>query len=188
MMPDGLPTNSRPDVPEEFSGRPDRIALLGFAADAATEMALREGLGSALRAEPEIRRGDIRQAIVALQHSPAPSTLIVDVAGETQPLAMLEDLAQVVEPDVTVLVVGDRQDMGFYRQITRGLGVREYLFKPLTTEMVARHFGTMLGGRDDTSGVLRGGRVLAVLGARPGVGASTLACNLAWYLGALENR
>jgi pilus assembly protein CpaE len=123
-----------------------------------------------------------------LQRGAAPSTLVVDVSGEDQPLSALEDLAQVVEPSVTVLVVGDRQDMDFYRRITHGLGVREYLFKPLTTEMVARHFGTILTGRGDSTTVLRGGRIIAVIGTRAGVGASTIATNLAWYLGEQARR
>jgi pilus assembly protein CpaE len=196
-MPDGLPAGSgaattsgagSAPAPNDVGGRSDRATLLGFANDSVTETALREGLADLLRNPPEIRRADIRQAIFALQRSPAPTTLIVDVSGEDQPLSALEDLAQVVEPNVTVMVIGDRQDMDFYRRITHGLGVREYLFKPLTADMVARHFGTALAGRADNASVLRGGRVLAIVGCRAGVGASTIATNLAWYLGEQAKR
>lgn len=187
-MPDGLATAGVSPANEEFSGRSDRVALIGFATDAQTETMLRDGLSDALQTTPDIRRGDIHHAISVLQRGLTPSTLIVDVSGESQPLAALEDLAQVVEPDVTVLVIGDRQDMDFYRRITRGLGVREYLFKPLTAEMVARHFGPVLGGRSDNTSVVRGGRVLTITGARPGVGATTLATNLGWYLGNTVSR
>jgi len=188
MSPDGLLGKTDAPAPEEFVGRSDRAVLLGFATDAATEATLREGLAGILPTAPDIRRANIRQAMTALQHGTAPTTLIIDVSGEAQPLGALEDLSQVVEPDVNVLVIGDRQDMDFYRRITRGLGVREYLFKPLTAEMVARHFGPALGGRSEPGNVLRGGRVIAVVGARAGSGASTVASNLAWYLGALANR
>ena len=181
-MPEGLPVLAGAPATGEAGTRSDRVPLLGFVNDAETETALREGLADALQAAPDIRRANVHKAIIALQHGAAGSTLVVDVAGEDQPLAALADLAQVVEPNVTVLVVGDRQDVDFYRRVTRGLGVREYLFKPLTAEMVARHFGTALGGRTDASTVLLGGRVLAVVGARAGVGASTIATNLAWYL------
>jgi pilus assembly protein CpaE len=187
-MPDGLPGTGGIPATEEAGTRSDRPTLLGFANDPATEATLREGLADALKTPPEIRRASIRQAIFALQNGAAPTTLVVDVSGEDQPLAALEDLAQVVEPNVTVLVIGDRQDMDFYRRITRGLGVREYLFKPLTVDMVARHFGTALAGRVDTAAVLRGGRVLSVVGTRAGVGGSTIATNLAWYLGEQAKR
>jgi len=169
-------------------GRVDRPTLLGFVTDAASEATLREGFAHALHVAVDIRRGNIRQAIAALNHGQAPATLVIDLSGEAQPLAALEDLSQFVEPDATVLVIGDRQDMDFYRRITRGLGVREYLFKPLTVEMVARIFGPAAGGRIDSNAVLRGGRVINIVGARAGVGASTIAANLAWYLGAMCNR
>ena len=89
-----------------------------------------------------------------------------------------------VEPDVRVLVIGERQDAAFYRQLTRGLGVLEYLFKPLTHEMVARHLLPYLRqGTTPRDMHLRGGRVITVTGVRGGVGATTLAANLAWHLG-----
>jgi pilus assembly protein CpaE len=187
-MPDGPPSTAGSPGADEASARGERATLIGFVNDAATEATLREGLSDALRTVPDIRRGNIRQAILSFQRGAAASALVVDVAGEDQPLSALEDLAQVVEPNVTVLVVGDRQDLDFYRRITRGLGVREYLFKPLTAEMVARHFGAALTGRLDNATVLRGGRVLAVIGTRAGVGASTIAANLAWYLGEQAKR
>jgi pilus assembly protein CpaE len=182
-MPDGVPVPAGVAELTEAASHSGRAKLLGFVNDAATEATLREGLADVLGAVPDIRRANIRKAIAALQRGAAASTLVVDIAGEDQPLAVLEDLAQAVEPNVTVLVIGDRQDMDFYRRITRGLGVREYLFKPLTVEMVARHFGTALDGRSNPASVLRGGRVLAVTGTRAGAGASTIAANLAWYLG-----
>ena len=88
-MLDGIVSKQETAAPEEFSGRSDRVALLGFATDAATEATLREGLAGILQVPPDIRRANIRQAIVALQRGVAPSTLIVDLAGEAQPLALV---------------------------------------------------------------------------------------------------
>jgi pilus assembly protein CpaE len=80
-------------------------------------------------------------------------------------------------------VVGDRVDMNFYRSLTRDLGVAEYLYKPLAKEMVARMFGPACMQRPVASGALQGGRIVAVSGACGGVGTTTVAANLAWYLG-----
>ncbi|WP_419898749.1 AAA family ATPase [Roseomonas sp. USHLN139] len=166
-----------------------RKPLIGFARDAATEAALREGFAEALPGGSDIRRGSLQDAIAAMRQEPTPQLLLVDVSGEAQPLAGLEDLAHVLEPDVRVLVVGEREDMDFYRRLTRGLGVHEYLFKPLVPEIVARLFATALGGLSPLAeGGIRGGRVITVTGARGGSGASTLAVNLAWHLGQLERR
>lgn len=183
-----MPREPREGQGPEESGRADRKPLIGFARDAETEAALREGFAEALPGGGDIRRGNIGDAIAAMKREPTPQVLIVDVAGEAQPLAVLEDLAQVLEPDVRVLVVGEREDMDFYRRLTRSLGVHEYLFKPLMREIVARLFATALAPQGSTDGGVRGGRIITLTGARGGVGTSTLAANLAWQLGQLERR
>jgi pilus assembly protein CpaE len=173
---------------DETAIRHDRVAVLAFIGDAETEGALREGLVDAVPQGIELRRGTLRTAIAALQKMPTPHTLIVDVAGEAQPLAALDELSSVVEPDVRVLVVGDRDDVNFYRQVTRGLGVVEYLYKPLVRDMVARHFGPLITRQAIAPELIHGGRVIAVTGVRGGVGASTMAANLAWHFGTEANR
>ena len=183
-----MPDHAFPDAAEDSQHRPDRKPLVCFAADAETEEALRSGLSDAIRQDAEFRRADITRAIAALREMPTPWTLVVDVAGHPQPLAALEDLSQVLEPDVRVLVVGDREDVGFYRQLTRGLGVADYLYKPLTAAMVAENFGPVVTRRRFTAAPVRGGRLLSVTGVRGGVGASTIAANLAWYLANIAHR
>jgi pilus assembly protein CpaE len=118
-----------------------------------------------------------------LRKLPSPEVLVVDITGEDAPLAALHDLSEVVEPSTRVLVVGDRVDMNFYRSLTRDLGVAEYLYKPLAKEIVARMFGPACLQRPVASGALQGGRIVAVSGACGGVGTTTVAANLAWYLG-----
>lgn len=184
MPPDGTAYAGQPDAAAPGTAAAERPALLAFVTDAASDAVLREALLADAGEGAEVRRGDIAAAARALRKGATPRALVVDISGLDQPLTALEELAQVVEPDVRVLVVGDRQDAAFYRQLTRGLGVLEYLYKPLAHEMVARHFGPVVRGAS-TAGpdvFLRGGRVIAVAGARGGVGATTLAANLAWHL------
>ena len=163
--------------------RPDRPRIIAFVSDQETETALREGLQEVVPQGFEIRRGSVRTAMAALRKMATPHVLIVDVTGEDQPLSALGELSDVVEPDVRVLVVGDREDLNFYRQMTHGLGVMEYLYQPLMRDMVTRYFGPLIlkGTRAD-EGVV-GGRVVTVTGARGGTGASTIAANLAWHFG-----
>jgi pilus assembly protein CpaE len=168
----------------QASAAADRVPLIAFVTDAASDAILRETLLAELGEGAEVRRGDVLAATKSLKRSATPLALVVDVSGVEQPLSALEELALVVEPDVRVLVVGERQDAAFYRQLTRGLGVLEYLFKPLTPEMVARHLLPYLRqGTTPRDMHLRGGRVITVTGVRGGVGATTLAANLAWHLG-----
>lgn len=166
----------------------DRKALLAFVDDAATETMLRDSLSDVTLETFEIERGGIRAAIQALQKIATPRSLIVDVGAEEEPLSALLDLSQVVEPDVRVLVIGTINDLDFYREVTGGLGAREYLPKPLSRDAIVRLFAPVIVGRQVRNQELSGGRVITVTGARGGVGASTIAVNLAWHFGVSRGR
>jgi pilus assembly protein CpaE len=157
----------------------DRPALMVFVADEASEGAIRGGIGDVLGAQ--MRRGTVRTAVKALEKETTPRVLIVDISGVDDPFAALDDLASVCTPDVRVLVVGERTEIGFYRDITRNVGVHEYLHKPLTRDNVARLFAPHIQGGGE-AGQDRGGQVTVVCGVRGGVGATTIAVNLALEL------
>jgi pilus assembly protein CpaE len=123
-----------------------------------------------------------------MQKMATPKVLVVDVSGEDQPLSALGDLAHVVEPDVCVLVIGETNNVDFYREVTRGMGAADYLAKPLTRDIVARHFSAFLRGKTPAAQAVLGGRAIAITGVRGGVGATTLAVNLAWNFGVLMRR
>ena len=179
-------TNLAPAGPETAT-RSDRMPFLAFIADGDSETVLREGLAQALPSGFEIRRGNVRTALTALAQMSTPRALVIDITGESQPLGLLADLSHVLEPDVQVMIVGERQDVAFYRQVTRTLGATEYLYKPLVSEMVARHFGAQITHQAPSSAAL-GGRMVTVTGTRGGVGATTIAANLAWHLADIGRR
>ncbi len=168
--------------------RPDRLTVLAFVGDPASEQVLRDGLGDLVANGMDVRRGTVRTAVTAMAKLPTPEVLIVDIAGQEQPLHTLGELSDVVEPGVRVLVIGDTDDVDFYRHITRGMGVMEYIFKPITREAVARHFAPLVTRKTIGQDAARGGRVIAVMGARGGVGATTISGNLAWMLGVNAKR
>ena len=169
--------------------RPDRLTVLAFVSDSATEQVLRDSLSEvSTTGGMDIRRGTVRTAIAAMAKLQTPEVLIVDIAGEDQPLQALSGLSDVVEPGVRVLVIGESAEVDFYRHITRGMGVMEYLFKPITREAVARHFSPLITRKTLGQEAARGGRVVVVIGARGGAGATTIAGNLAWLLGVTAKR
>jgi pilus assembly protein CpaE len=174
--------------PEQAPARPDRQDIVAFVTDAATEGVLRDGLIDAAPHGMEVHRTGIRGAIEILQKTPTPRVLVIDVSGEARPLTALASLSDVVEPDAHVLLIGEYNDVNFYRHATRLLGVMEYLFKPLTRDMVARHFGPIIQNRARRPEITLGGRVVTITGVRGGVGATTIAANLAWFLGKRANR
>ena len=189
-MPDDVrgPDRSGAAQAAQTEGRFDRARIIAFLTDGPSEDALREGLAEATPEGIDIRRGGVRAAINAFRRNPSPQTLIVDLSGEDHPLTALRYLSEVVEPDVRVLVLGDAKDVDFYRVVTRDLGVIEYLPKPVTRESIARHFGPLLTGSGRDAEALSGGRVVTITGACGGVGATTLAANLAWHFAADARR
>lgn len=158
-------------------GAADRAPFLAYINDDESEATLRMGLSDHLDSIT-VRRGGVRAAMRALERERTPRVLVVDLSDEDDPVGALDGLAAVCEPDVTVLAIGSQGNIEFYREITRGLGVAEYLTKPLTRDNVARLFGARVAGLAERPSQ-RAGHVVAVCGVRGGVGTTTVAINLA---------
>jgi len=127
-----------------------------------------------------VTRGTIETAIKELDRSRSPQILIADISGLDLPLEALQRLSEVCEPGVEVIIVGERNDIALYRSLSR-MGVAEYVFKPLTYEMVSDVLGRITSGNTQQR-AQRLGKLVNILGVRGGVGASTLACSVAWHL------
>lgn len=168
--------------------RHHRPTLVAFVTDGASERALKDGLVDAITGTPDIRRGGVRNAIAAMEHAVTPSVLIVDITGEDQPLTALAQLATVVEPDACVLVIGETDGVDFYREVTRSLGANDYFRKPLTNDKVLQIVAPLVAGNTPASDDIRGGSLVILTGVRGGVGATTLAVNLAGHFGVSMRR
>lgn len=174
-MPDTRSDNFR-GLGESFPGQGS--AVLAFVTDERSETTLRAGLADSA-GSIIIKRGDARAAIRHLEREPSPGVIIIDVSGISDPLVALQDLARVCMPSTDVLIIGERSDFNFYRNVVKDLGADEYLAKPLTREDVATTFGPIVKGVGSSEDLRRGGRLVALVGARGGVGTTTLAVNLA---------
>ena len=106
--------SARCSVDSGVISRPDRLTVLAFLGDPATEQVLRDGWRSGGQrhgcpprhgAHGDFRDGEIADAGSADR----------DIAGEDQPLHALGELSDVVEPGVRVLVIGDTDDVDFIR-------------------------------------------------------------------------
>jgi pilus assembly protein CpaE len=160
-----------------------RIPLLAFVADDGSEAAIRAGLVNTVEGL-EIQRGTILHAIRYLAKKPTPRVLIVDITDVDSPLEELGNLAHVCTPDVKVLVIGEESGIAFYRNLVRNMGVAEYVHKPLTRDHVSRLLVPQIAGITVDPSASQGGNVIAVCGARGGVGTTTVAVNLALQLSA----
>jgi pilus assembly protein CpaE len=152
-----------------------RNRIAAFVGDDISAAALRTGLEDAAQTL-DLKRGDIRSAIRLLENDTDLHSVLADISGIPDPVAVIEDLARVCPSDVPVTLIGDRDDMAFYRTVTH-MGVLEYLAKPLTRDLVLNLLRPKLLG--DSPEPERSGHVVTVCGAQGGAGATSIAVNLA---------
>jgi pilus assembly protein CpaE len=95
----------------------------------------------------------------------------------TQLLADLDKLAEVCDAGTKVIVIGASNDIGFYRELIRR-GVSEYLVAPLEPLQLIRTITSLYS--DPAAPFV--GRSIAFVGAKGGVGASTVAHNVAFAI------
>ncbi len=160
-----------------------REKFIGFARDAASAALLHEAFAGCLPNNNRIHMVDFRACLAILGAMTTPETILVDLSGEDQPMNAMMELADAVELGTTVLAIGDIHNVNFYRTVTKGMGVKEYLAKPLTPSAIEQNFLPIIGGMADPAAAPRGGRLVTICGARGGVGASTIATSLAWLVG-----
>jgi pilus assembly protein CpaE len=164
-----------------------RAPLLAFVSDSATEKALHDCLTQLSLAHGMIVRGGIAKAIETLGAERSPNILIVDVSGIDLPISQVDALAEVCEPGVTVIAIGDRNEIGLYRDLLHA-GVTDYIVKPLTPQLIARALNQRTGNGEASAIQKKLGNMTALIGARGGVGATTIAVNLAWHLANRQSR
>lgn len=170
------------------AGIAERPDFIGFVRDTETAHILRAALGPAFPAGLILHQLGFRQSIDWLGGIATPRTILIDISGEDQPLSAVVQLEAVVDPGTRVLVIGENRSVSFYRSLTRNLGVKEYLPKPLDANMVQREFLPWATGAEPQAEPARGGAVVALCGAGGGVGVTTIAANLAWLIGGETRR
>jgi pilus assembly protein CpaE len=170
------------ESPQPHAGGDGRSSVVAFVDDAETEALVRKCLVEIGVHDGRVIRGTLADATEQIQAGRSPRILIVDVSGVAEPIEQLYRVADVCDPSTSVIVVGDRSDIPFYRYL-RDTGVTEYFFKPLVLEQLARCCEAVLVGTEAQVG-LRVGKLITVLGVRGGVGATTIAVNAAWHVAA----
>lgn len=125
------------------------------------------------------RKGGISAATKLYQTDPSPNLLILESDAPPETLfAELEALAEECEPTTKVLVVAPANDVTFFRDLL-ARGVTDLLVTPISARSVIS--ALQRAYEDEAEPKL--GRVTAFIGARGGVGSSTVAHNVAVAVG-----
>jgi pilus assembly protein CpaE len=162
-----------------------RLPVMAFV-DADTDRLLQDS--SALSGRNQIVRGGVAKAIEYLSEQRSPYLLLVDISGVDLPLSQIQILADVCEPGTNVIALGDRDEVALYRDLQEA-GVSNYIVKPLTRELLNKVLAPKTNGSGEIGrAALKLGKMVSFIGARGGVGATTLAANLAWHLANRQSR
>ena len=154
---------------------PTDAVAFAIDADSRAVIAALFGAGS----EQRVLEGDVSATVDYLSQNTCPSMILVDLSSSADPMADLDSLADVCTPGTVVLTLGATNDIGLYRKL-RNAGVADYVVKPLNVEVLAEsirnsmepHLAAGAGGAVQ-------GKLICVIGARGGVGATTIATNCA---------
>lgn len=130
------------------------------------------------KAHVKVQMGGGLAASEAYRSAPTPNVIVIEGdAHRERLLETLDRLSDVCDSDTKVVVIGQVNDVLLYRELMR-LGVSDYLVPPLGVVDLVRSLSEIFRapGADPV------GRTIAFVGAKGGVGASTIAHNAAWAM------
>jgi pilus assembly protein CpaE len=173
-------TQAETPARDEHIAPAPRVSIQAFCESVETAAAI-QAAGEDRRlakAHLKIQMGGMAAASEAYRAAPTPNVIILEF--ETRPadiLAGLDALAEVCDAGTRVIVIGRHNDVVLYRELVRR-GVSDYQIAPLGTLDVVRTICGLFSAPDAKPV----GRILAVVGAKGGVGASTVSHNIAWAI------
>lgn len=171
---EGLPQQSL------SSARVPHLTAAAFCVTAETRDAIERASADRrlTRVKTEIGEGGIAKACRVFQARATPALLIVEAADAGEALLQeLDALADVCDPGTRVVVIGASNDIALYRELT-GRGIADYLVGPISPLTYVAAVQRLFAQEE----AARLGKVYAFVGVKGGVGASSLAQNIAWAI------
>ena len=172
-------TTAEPTPDNEHIAPAPRISVQAFCETVETAAAI-QAAGEDRRlgkAHLKIQMGGMAAAVEAYRSAPTPNVIVLETDARVDILAGLDHLATVCDPGTRVVVIGRVNDVALYRELVRR-GVSDYVISPVTTIDVVRSICNLFSAPEAKSV----GRIIAVVGAKGGVGSSTIAHNVAWAI------
>src|SRR3982751_6871775 len=167
-------------VQEEHIAPVPRISIQAFCASGDTAAAMQAASEDRrmAKAHLKVQMGGIAAATEAYRASATPNVVIIESDGRGEELlGGLDMLAEVCDAGTRVIAIGHLNDIMLYREMVRR-GVSDYLIAPVGPVDLIRSVSGLFYAADAKPV----GRTLAVVGAKGGVGASTVAHHVAWAI------
>jgi pilus assembly protein CpaE len=172
------PDASLPPAEEHIAPAP-RVSVQAFCETVETAAAVQSAgedrrLG---KAHLKIQMGGMPAAIEAYRSAPTPNVIVIESDGRNDLLGGLDHLATVCDAGTRVVVIGRINDVTLYRELVRR-GVSDYVLAPVGPIDVVRSICNLFSAPEAKAV----GRIIAVVGAKGGVGSSTISHNVAWAI------
>jgi pilus assembly protein CpaE len=130
------------------------------------------------KAHVSVHMGGIQAAVAHYQESPTPNLIVVESGlPRQQMLGELDRLAECCDAGTKVVVIGAANDVVLYRELLKR-GVSEYLVMPCSVPSLMESISNLYNNPDSDPV----GHVYAFIGAKGGVGSSTVCHNVGWTL------
>jgi pilus assembly protein CpaE len=175
---EALPDTPHPRADDYIAPAP-RVSVQAFCETAETAAAV-QSAGEDRRlakAHLTVKMGGMAAAVETYSTVPTPNVIILETDGSSDILEGLDQLATVCDPGTRVVVIGGVNDVAPYRELVRR-GVNDYVVGPVVTLDVVRSICSLFSASE----AVTVGRMVAVVGAKGGVGASTVSHNVAWAI------
>ncbi|MGA2057749.1 MAG: AAA family ATPase [Bradyrhizobium sp.] len=176
--PEAQPEGAPPPAEDHIAPAP-RVSVQAFCETVETAAAV-QSAGEDRRlakAHLKIQMGGMAAAIEAYRTAPTPNVIILETEGRHDILTGLDQLATVCDAGTRVIVIGRINDVTLYRELVRR-GVSDYVIVPINTLDVVRSICGLFTSPEAKAV----GRIIAIVGAKGGVGSSTVAHNVAWAI------
>lgn len=180
MSEQDFETRSVDAAAEEVIAPLPRITLQAFCETPAVAATMQAAIADRRmeKAHARIQMGGPAAAVEAFRAAPTPNIIVLETVSDPASLVgHLDTLSESCDPGTKVVVIGHVNDVQLYRDLIRR-GVSEYLIAPLGTLDVLRTLSELYV----SPGARNLGRIIAVMGAKGGVGSSTVAHNVAWAI------
>src|SRR5471032_1075754 len=164
---------------DDYIAPAPRVSVQAYCETEETATAVRSAAADRrlAKAHLTVQMGGVATAIEVYRTVPTPNVIILETEGGSDILAGLDELATVCDPGTRVVVIGTAHDAAPYRELVRR-GVSDYVIGPVNPLDVVRSICSLFSASEE----MPVGRIIAVVGAKGGVGASTVAHNVAWAI------
>ena len=178
---DAVPEMAGSDIEHAQRARPiPRISIQAFCEDGETAEVLQVAAEDRRlsKTHVSIHMGGVNAAVAHYQENPTPNLIVIESTLEReQMLAELDHLSEFCDAGTRVVLIGHVNDVILYRELLKR-GVSEYLVAPITPLQLMESLSNLYNNPDAEPV----GSVIAFIGAKGGVGSSTVCHNVGWSL------